>query len=99
MTDKSKPKPSPKDFVSYGDGHADVALSRGLDLAGAKVMALRMREPNVADQLVLDKMKGSDAENEIALLANLCALAPDDIKQLPLRDYRRVQAAFLGFQD
>lgn len=94
-----KPKPTPKDFVTYGDGHADVALSRGIGISGARVMALRMREPTVADQLVLDKMKGSDAENEIALLANLCALAPDDIKTLSLRDYRRAQAAFLGFQD
>lgn len=78
-------------------GYVDVELSRPLEVDGAKVTKLRMREPTVGDQLVADEMKGSDAAKEIATLANLCQIAPDDIKKLTLKDYKRLQAAFLGF--
>lgn len=78
-------------------GFVDVELSRPLEIDGAKVTKLRMREPTVADQLASEEMKGSDSAKEIAMLANLCQIAPDDIKRLPLKDYKRLQAAFLGF--
>jgi hypothetical protein len=87
-----------KDFITQGDGFADVALSRGVEIAGAKVQALRMREPTVGDQLAIDKIQG-DAAKEMALFANLCELTPDDLKKLSLKDYRRLQQAFAGFID
>lgn len=78
-------------------GFVDVPLSRPLSIAGADVKALRMREPTVADQLASEEAKGSDSAKEIAMFANLCEVAPDDIKRLSLRDYKTLQAAFLGF--
>jgi hypothetical protein len=78
-------------------GYVDIELSRPIEIDGAQVTALRMREPTVADQLILEDMKGSDAAKEVALVANLCEVTPDDIKRLTLRDYRKVQKAFSGF--
>lgn len=78
-------------------GFVDVELSRPLEIDGAKVTKLRMREPTVADQLASEEMKGSDSAKEIAMLANLCEVSPDDIKRLTLKDYKKMQAAFLGF--
>jgi hypothetical protein len=78
-------------------GFVDVALSRPLTVGGAEVKALRMREPTVADQLVSEEMKGTDSAKEIAMLSNLCEVTPDEIKSLTLRDYKKVQAAFLAF--
>ena len=78
-------------------GYIDVALSRPMVIDGAQVKALRMREPTVADQLASEEMKGSDSAREIAMLANLCEVSPDDIKRLTLKDYKKLQAAFLGF--
>lgn len=78
-------------------GFVDVELSRPMDIDGAKVKKLRMREPTVADQLASEEFKGGEAAKEIAMLANLCEIAPDDIKRLTLKDYKRLQAAFLGF--
>lgn len=78
-------------------GHVDIELSRPIEIDGAQLTALRMREPTVADQLILEDMKGSDAAKEVALVANLCEVTPDDIKRLTLRDYRKVQKAFSGF--
>ena len=54
---------------------------------------ISMREPTVEDQLAV--AKGSDAEREIALVANLCDLTPSEVKSLSLRNYRRVQAALV----
>ena len=78
-------------------GYVDIELSRPIEIDGAQVTALRMREPTVADQLILDEMKGSDATKEVTLVANLCEVTQDDIKRLTLRDYRKVQKAFWGF--
>ena len=78
-------------------GFVDVELSRPMDIDGAQVKKLRMREPTVADQLASEEFKGGEAAKEIAMLANLCEIAPDDIKRLTLKDYKRLQAAFLGF--
>lgn len=79
------------------DGHVDIDLSSAITVSGAEIKVLRMREPTVADQLTADAMKGSDAEKEVAILANLCDVAPADIKTLKLRDYRKLQQAYLGF--
>lgn len=87
-----------KDFLTQGDGFVDVALSRPVEIAGAKVQVVRMREPTVGDQLAIDKIQG-DSAKEMTLFANLCELSPDDLKKLPLKDYRRLQQAFTGFID
>lgn len=79
------------------EGFVDIDLSRPLAVDGTEVKQLRMREPTVADQLVSEEMKGTDSVKEIAMLSNLCEVTPDDIKKLSLRDYKKVQAAFLGF--
>lgn len=81
------------------DGSVDVTLSRPADIAGTKTSAVRMREPTVGDQEVASGMTGTDAAREIAIFANLCQLAPDDIRKLPLRDYKRLQTAYLAFID
>ncbi|MBF1237627.1 MAG: phage tail assembly protein [Lautropia mirabilis] len=78
-------------------GFVDIELSKPIEIDGAQVTALRMREPTVGDQLMLDDMKAGDATKEVTLVANLCEIAPDDVKRLTLRDYRKVQEAFAGF--
>lgn len=78
-------------------GFVDVELTRPLEIDGAQVTALRMREPTVADQLASEEIKGGEAAKEITMLSNLCEISPDDLKRLTLKDYRKVQAAFLGF--
>lgn len=81
------------------DGSVDVTLSRPASIAGVSTAAVRMREPTVGDQEVASEMSGSDASREITVFANLCGLVPDDIRKLPLRDYKRLQTAYLAFID
>lgn len=77
----------------------DITLLRGIDVDGAKVTALRMREPTVADQETAVSMEGSNATMEIIYLANLCEITPDQIRKLSVRDFKRMQEAYAVFTD
>lgn len=81
------------------NGYIDIELGKSLEIDGAKIAAIRMREPTVGDQLAMDEMKGSDAAKEISLFANLCEISPSDIKRLTLKDYKQLQKAFANFMD
>ena len=86
------------EYIKLGDGKAEVTLSRPLDIDGAKVKVLTMREPTVDDQLAAEK-NGSDGNADKQYMANLCMVTPDDIGRLPLRDFKRLQVAFSFFID
>ena len=88
-----------KDYIRIENGVATITLSRPFKTDAGTVSEIAMREPTVADDLAADDAPGSDLQKEIRLFANLCQLAPDDIKRLPRRDYRRLQTASLVFQD
>lgn len=89
------------DYLKFNNetGHCDITLSRPLDVSGVKIAVLRMREPTVADQEIASDLPGTDASREIATFANLCEQSPDDIRKLPLKDYKRLQAAYVNFID
>lgn len=89
------------DYLKFdnANGTCDITLSRALNIAGASVTVLRMREPTVADQEIASASNESDAAREVTMFANLCDQTPDDIRRLPLRDYKRLQAAFVNFID
>lgn len=77
-------------------GTVDIKLSTPIKIDGTETSVLRMREPKVRDQLTVDHIQG-DAMKEITLLANLCDVAPDNIQDLSMRDYAKVQKAYQGF--
>lgn len=84
-------------MAELNQGFTDVELSRPISIDGADVTKLRLREPTVADQLAADEYKGGDAAKELFTMANLCQVTPDDLKKLTLRDYKKLQGAFLNF--
>lgn len=86
------------DYIKLSDGKAEVTLSRQLEIDGAKINVLTMREPTVDDQIAAEKM-GVGGEAEKSYMANLCMVSPDDIGRLPLRDFKRLQEAFGFFID
>lgn len=92
---------SDKDYLRYtGTGHCDITLAGAVTLeSGVTQECLRMREPTVEDQILHDEMKGSDALREVTMFANLCEIAPADIRKLSLKSYRRAQEAYAGFLD
>lgn len=58
---------------------------------------LHMRRPKVRDMLAAEKSKGTDAEKEIVLFANLCEVTPAEIEALDMVDYQQLQQAYQGF--
>ncbi len=96
MNDEKK---APDYITDNGDGTIDIALRRPLEIDGVKTTALRMREPDVNDQLIAKAIKGSDEIKELTGLANLCGITLDDIKRLKVHDLGRVQTGYLSFVD
>lgn len=71
-----------------------IQLSGPVQIDGVSTDTLAMREPSVEDILTVRKGKGTAEEQELALFANLCEVAPETIRKLSFRDYRRLQKAF-----
>jgi hypothetical protein len=79
------------------EGTTNITLSRPLEIDGAKVATLTMREPLVADKLTASKRKGSEEEQQVAMIADLCGVTPGDIERLPIRDYMKLVDALQDF--
>ncbi|KOR15877.1 hypothetical protein ABW55_06555 [Acinetobacter sp. C15] len=88
----------PEYIVECAEGYK-ISLNKPITIDSASVQVLTMREPTVQDMLVAEmQAKGqSEANQEIAMFANLCSVAPDNIKGATLKDYRRIQEAFKLF--
>ncbi|WP_072670541.1 phage tail assembly protein [Vibrio injensis] len=75
----------------------EVELEYPIKVDGKEVSTLTMRRPVVADMLAQEKSKGSDAEKEIRMFANLCEVPPDAIHSMDMADYLELQEAYQGF--
>ncbi|TCB36842.1 phage tail assembly protein [Acinetobacter sp. ANC 4910] len=78
-----------------------ITLLKPLDIDGAKVSEIVMREPTVQDLLAAEMQAKSlgAAKQEIVMFANLCDVTPEQIQATTLRNYGRLQAAFKLFTD
>jgi hypothetical protein len=57
---------------------------------------ITMREPLVRDTRAVSHLS-DDVEREIAMIGNLCELAPEEVEALTMRDYGLLQDALVGF--
>ena len=76
-----------------------IELSFPIVIDGTEVRALQMRRSKVKDQVLAAKMGGSEEEKEIRLFANLCEIAPDNVEELDMKDYQKIQETYKGFFD
>jgi Phage tail assembly chaperone proteins, E, or 41 or 14 len=74
-----------------------IELNHPIDIAGAKVSVLQLRRPKVRDMLSVEKSAENDAEKEIQLFANLCEVSPDDLLELDMADYAKLQKTYQDF--
>ena len=58
---------------------------------------LKIRLPKVRDRLAVERMKKTDAEKEIAMIANLAEVDIRVIEELDLSDYGKIQQSFADF--
>lgn len=89
--------PDLPEYIAEGSDHSlTVSLERGLEISGAKVTSLKLREPTLEDQLTSQKI-GENAEAEVMLITNLAEVSPDDLRQIKMRDFMRLQEALRFF--
>lgn len=58
---------------------------------------LNIRRPKVRDRLAVERMKKTDAEKEIAMIANLAEVDIRVIEELDLADYGKILQSFADF--
>lgn len=75
----------------------EIELSREYTCEGRPLKTLTMREPTVRDQLALASMKGSDAQKELRMIANLCEVPPSFLESLGMKDYLKINKALKSF--
>ncbi|MBE2896738.1 phage tail assembly protein [Pasteurellaceae bacterium HPA106] len=68
------------------------------DGEGNTVTELKIRRAKVVDMREANRQGGNDADIEIALLARLTGLVPEDFNQMDMTDYFKLQKAFMDMQ-
>lgn len=58
---------------------------------------ITLRRPKVSDAKQARKGRTDDADQEIALIANLASLPPSVIEDLDMSDYSKLQKVLAGF--
>lgn len=74
-----------------------VELTHAIEIDGVKVSVIQLRRPKVRDMLSVEKSTDNDAEKEINLFANLCELTPDNLLDLDMADYTKLQKVYQDF--
>ena len=74
-----------------------IDLEYSIKASGTEVKALHMRRPKCRDLLAVEKEGGTDAEQEFRLFANLTETAPEELRELDMVDYIKLQEVYAGF--
>lgn len=74
-----------------------VPLQFPITIDGVKHDALYLRRPQVADLLAVERSKGSEVEQDVAMLARLTGINPPDLEEVDLADYYKLNEKFAGF--
>lgn len=79
---------------------AEISLKYPVQLASGKTLdKLVLRRARVADLKEASRGNPSPEDQEVALLARLCGLLPEDLLELDLADYKALQDAFRSLLD
>ena len=78
----------------------EVCLKYPVQLASGKALdKLTLRRAKVADLREASRGGASQEDQEVALLARLSGLLPEDVLELDLADYKALQDAFRSMLD
>lgn len=59
-------------------------------------VTVEMREPKVRDMMVAGEETNAERK-EVLMVANLCNLTFDEVADMSIKDYKKLQDAMLGF--
>lgn len=76
-----------------------IKLREPVQINGASVGVLTLRRPKVRDLKEAQRISDKPEEQELALIARLAGLTPEDVEELDLADYRQLAETFRGMLD
>lgn len=74
-----------------------IKLIAPITIANNTYDVLTLRRPKVRDRLAVERLKKTDAEKEITMIANLAEVTVDVIEELDLADYAKIQEVLQNF--
>lgn len=74
-----------------------ITLTEKITVDNKDIKEITLRRPKVRDRLAVERMGQSDAEKEVALIANLADLPKETIEELDLADYNKIQEVLQDF--
>lgn len=78
----------------------DIALKHPVKLAtGQTIAKVALRRPKVKDLKAAQRVSDKPEEQELALIAQLAGLTPEDIEELDLADYKAIAESFRAMLD
>lgn len=69
-------------------------MEKEIELSGGKKVT--MREPKVKDMLMVSNEE-NEVKREIALIGNLCLMTPQEVEDLSMKDFGKVQGTLKSF--
>ena len=89
------------EWLEYNETHAIITLNVPMEIAGVKASRLEMRRPKLKDRREADNKFGNSRdkaeEKEVFMFLALTDLAPEELDEIDLDDYVRMQRAYAGF--
>lgn len=82
------------EWLSISSGVAVVRLSKPVSCNGVEVEDLTLRAPTVRDIRMASQLAHNDEERELQLFASLIRIGRDELEDLKLSDYQRLQHAY-----
>lgn len=79
---------------SSNNGVTEIPLKHPYQSAGKQIEQLLFRQPKVMDLKAASRFSENSADQEVALLAILCDLVPEDLNEMHLADFQALQACF-----
>lgn len=78
----------------------DIELKHPVKLAtGQQLAKVTLRRPKVRDLKAAQRVSDKPEEQELALIAQLAGLTPEDVEELDLADYKAIAEHFRGMLD
>ncbi|GHT96987.1 hypothetical protein FACS1894122_15800 [Alphaproteobacteria bacterium] len=74
-----------------------IKLSEPIKIDGVLVHEISLRRPKVRDRLLVEKGNGNDAEKEVNFIANLASITPEEVQEIDLQDYAKIQDVLRNF--
>jgi hypothetical protein len=79
---------------------AEITLKHPVKLATGQTLAkVTLRRPKVRDLKAAQRVSDKAEEQELALVAALAGLTPEDVEELDLADYRAISESFRAMLD